>query len=154
MNDYEVFIHYLNRLMELPVIKIIAGIFIWLLKFCFGSTFNPAYSTIFYFWIVDTGTGYYHARKNPEVKPESRKMYHGLFKLAIYFFLLSAAFRIGQCGINLITSVQTILEVSIILTELKSIIENGQKIAALKKRKIFLLDLLATVFEGKLNQLK
>lgn len=153
MEDLQTIVHCFKRLYEAPVVKLIAGLFLWLLKLFFGSSFRPVYSAVILLWLVDFATGYYHARVNPAITPESRRLYHGLVKLAIYLGLLSLGYLCSQA--ELTTFVRAVIESSIILTEGYSILENLQKIIILKKIDIPgvvpILTGLMNLIQGKLD---
>lgn len=150
MSDKEIIIHFLKRFTEFPAVKLTAGIFLWVAKLLFGPVFRPVYAAVICLWLCDTITGYYYARTNPDLKPESRKMYHGLVKLAIYLFLLLLGY---QCSLVEITQfIQTIIESFVILTESYSILENLDKIAKLKNVDIPFLNRLISIIQGKLNE--
>ena len=153
--DWDVFIHFLQKLIENPAVKIIAGIFIGLIRLLFGSVFRPAYGAVFALWLFDTATGYYHARSNPEIIPESRKMRAGLTKLLIYYGLMLLGYQIAQCGYDAAVMIQTVIELAIQITEGKSCLENLRKIGTLKKWPegiMALINQLLKVFEGKYNE--
>ena len=147
--DLETIKHFFSRLFEYPAAKIAAGVFLWLVKVCFGSVFRPAYGAVMILWLADTATGYYHARTNPEIIPCSRRMYHGLVKLAIYYFLLFLGFQCSLLPATLF--VQTVIEMFIILTEFYSICENLQKIALLHGLEFPLIEKLMSVIQGKID---
>lgn len=147
MDDKELIVHFFERLYEFPTVKITCGIFLWLVKILFGSLFRPVYGVMICLWLVDTITGFYYVWTNPALKPESRKMYHGLVKLAIYLFLL---FLGHQCGlVEMTVVIQTIIESFIMLTESYSIIENLDKIAKLKEVNILFLTRIMSAIQGK-----
>ena len=150
MGDKEVLVYFLQRLAHFPVFKISTGILLWLIKLLFGSIFRPAYSAVLILWLVDTATGFYHARANPAVKPESRRIYHGLVKLGLYLFLLLVG---HQCSLaELTVFAQTVIEGFIIFTESYSILENLQRICALKGVAIPLLDQIMKTIQGRFNE--
>lgn len=154
MNDLEVFTHFFRRLAEFPVVKITTGIFIWLMHLLFGTVFRPAYGIVALLWIIDTITGYGYAWMNPAIRPESRRMYHGLVKLCIYYFLMFLGYQMARTGFEMIIMIQITIEIAIIITEGKSVLENIKKIKDFKGWNIPLIDLLLKVFEGKINQLQ
>jgi hypothetical protein len=59
LKEWDVFGHFFQKLTEYPVVKMIAGIFIWLVHVLFGTVFRPAYGIVGLLWLVDTVTGYY-----------------------------------------------------------------------------------------------
>lgn len=147
LNDFQVFFHFFKRLGEYPVVKVITGFFLGLLRILFG-TFRPVYAAVILLWLLDTATGYYYARANPVIKPESRKMFHGLVKLLIYLVLLSIGY---QCGlIGLLAVVQGMIESFIVLTESYSVLENIQKICGLHHIKFPILDQVMQLIQGRL----
>lgn len=150
MGDKEIVFHCLRRFSEFPAVKLTAGIFIWVAKLLFGPVFRPVYAAVICLWLCDTMTGYYYARTNPDIKPESRRMYHGLVKLAIYLFLLLLGY---QCSLVEVTQfIQTVTESFVILTESYSILENLDKIAKLKQIEIPFLNRILSIIQGKLNE--
>jgi phage-related holin len=150
--DFETIKHFFARLFEYPGTKVAAGVFLWLIQACFGSVFRPAYGVVIILWLTDTATGYYHARANPEIVPCSRRLYHGLVKLAVYYFLLFLGF---QCSRLPVTSfVQTVIEAFIILTESYSICENIQKIALLHGLNFPLIEKIMAIIQGKIDTTK
>ncbi len=150
--ELDVFIHFLQRIGEYPAVKIICGIFVWLIRFLFGAVFRPAYGIVGFLWVVDTVTGYYHAWANPAIKPESRRMYHGIVKISVYYFLMVLGYQMARSGYEMIIMIQTTIEMAIMITEGKSILENAKKIKELKGWNIPLIDLLLGLFEGKIGQ--
>jgi hypothetical protein len=156
LKEWDVFNHFFQRLGEYPAVKIGCGIFIWLVHVLFGTVFRPAYGIVGMLWLVDTGTGYYHAWANPEIVPESRRMYHGLVKLMVYYFLMFLGFQLAKTSFDMVVMLQTTIEIAIMLTEAKSILENLKKIAVLKKWSgslIGLIDYLLGIFEGRLKEI-
>ena len=151
MDDQQIITHFLQKLFENPVIKGIAGFFIWLLKLMFETIIRPAYGVVALLWIADTATGYYHAWANPKISPESRRMYHGLVKLSIYYIILFLGHQIGKCATEVTGLIQITFEVAIILTEGKSLLENLDKITRFKKVEIPLLQFLLRIVQGKIE---
>lgn len=151
MGDKDIVIHFFQRLYEFPVIKVVAGIFLWVLQALYGTVFRPAYGIVMLLWIADTATGYYHARANPAIKPESRRMYHGLVKLAIYYGLLFLGHQFSYFSATVF--IQSVIETAIILTEGYSVLENLQKIAVLKGVNIPFLDQIMGIVQGKINKI-
>jgi phage-related holin len=150
MGDKELLVHFIQRLAHFPVLKISTGILLWLIKLLFGSVFRPAYSAVLILWLADTATGSYHAWANPAVKPESRRIYHGLVKLGLYLFLLLVG---HQCSLaELTVFAQTVIEGFIIFTESYSILENLQQICALKGVAIPLLDQIMRTIQGRFSE--
>ncbi|TCL76815.1 phage-related holin [Hydrogenispora ethanolica] len=149
MDDKAWLIHVLQRLAEFPLAKIVAGVGLWLLKLLFGPVFRPVYGTVILLWLADFGTGFYHARANPAVRPDSRRLYHGLVKLGIYLFLLILGNFCSQTELTAV--IRTVIESFIILTESYSILENLQKICVLKNWPAPLLDQIMKTIQGRLN---
>lgn len=147
MNDLQLFLHFFKRLGEFPVVKLIAGIFFGLLRILFG-TFRPVYGAVILLWLADTATGFYYARANPAMKPESRRMYHGLVKLLIYLCLLSVGYQCGTVG--LLAVVQGMIESFIVLTESYSVLENVQKICTLHNIDFPVLNQIMKIIQGRL----
>ena len=155
-NDIDVFKHFFQKLFEYPAIKILAGFFVWFWQALFGTVFRPAYGIVGLMWLIDTMTGYYHAWVNPTIRPDSRRMYHGLVKVSIYYFLLMLGYQMSRPGFEAIIAVQTLFEVAIMATEGKSIFENLKKIGTLKKWRpelMAIIDWVLAIFEGKLSEI-
>jgi hypothetical protein len=152
--DLDVIIHFFQRLSEFPAIKIVAGIFVWLIHLMFGTVFRPAYGVVGLLWIIDTATGYYYSWANPAIIPESRRMYHGLVKLTVYYFLMILGYQVARTGFEMMVVIQTTVEMAIMITEFKSILENIKKIKDLKNWNIPLIDQILKMVEGKLNNLE
>jgi hypothetical protein len=149
VNDVEIVIHFFKRLSEYPMVKIIIGFFVGLIRILFGGTFRTVYGAVMLLWLSDTATGYYYARTNPAVKPESRRMYHGLVKLLIYLILLSIGYQCQSVGLLLV--VQGMIESFIVLTESYSVLENIQKICILHNWNFPILDQVMKMIQGRLN---
>jgi len=149
LSTLETIKYFLQRLVEYSAVKVFLGTILWVIELCFGSIFRPAYGAVMILWLADTATGYYHARTNPEIVPCSRRMYHGLVKLAIYYFLLFLGFQCSLLPATLF--VQTVIEMFIILTEFYSICENLQKIALLHGLEFPLIEKLMAVIQGKID---
>ena len=149
MSTLETIKHFLQRLVDYPAVKVLLGTILWVIELCFGTAFRPAYTAVMILWLADTATGYYHARTNPEIIPCSRRMYHGLVKLAIYYFLLFLGFQCSLLPATLF--VQTVIEMFIILTEFYSICENLQKIALLHGLEFPLIEKIMAVIQGKID---
>ena len=147
MNDLQIFFHFFKRLGEYPVVKVIIGIFLGLLRILFGA-FRPVYGAVMLLWLLDTATGFYYARANPAIKPESRRMFHGLVKLLIYLILLSIGYQCGLVG--LLAVVQGMIESFIVLTESYSVLENVQKICILHNINFPILDQVMKMIQGRL----
>ncbi|TCL74254.1 holin family protein [Hydrogenispora ethanolica] len=152
MEDYQTFVHFMRRLGEFPLAKIVAGVGLWLLKLLFGPVFRPVYGTVILLWLADFATGFYHARANPAIVPESRRLYHGLVKLGIYLLLLILGNFCSQTELTIV--IQTIIEAFIILTESYSILENIQKICVLKGWPAPLIDQIMKTIRGRLGELE
>jgi hypothetical protein len=152
LNDFETIKHYLGQLLQHPAWKLLAGFFIGLIKLMYGPVIRPAYGVVLILWLTDTVTGYYYAWGNPAVVPESRRMYHGLVKLAVYYFLLFLGYQCGQ--IFLTAFLQGTIESAIVLTEGYSILENIEKIALLKGTEIPLLKTLMNFLKGKMTKIE
>jgi hypothetical protein len=152
LNDFEIIKHYLEQLLHHPAWKLSAGFFIGLVKLMYGPIMRPAYGAVIILWFLDTVTGYYYVWKNPATVPESRRMYHGLVKLCLYYFLLFLGYQCGQ--IMLTAFLQGIIEGAILLTEGYSILENIEKTAELKGVEIPLVKTVMKVLKGKMAELK
>lgn len=153
MEDWQVVTHFIRRITEFPIVKAIIGIFIWLLHLFWGESFRPVYGGVMLLWVVDTITGLYYARLNPEIKPESRRMYHGLVKLMIYFALLAIGHQLSLIAITLF--VQGIIEGFIVLTEGYSVLENLQKIGQLHQWKILpQIEQVMMILQGNISSIK
>ncbi len=143
-------LYCLKRIYEFPVWKLLAGIFLWILTLCFGP-FRAAYSAIGIAVVTDFATGYYYARADPNLLPDSRRLYHGLVKIGIYLVLLILAYQCSK--VELAYGVQALIEAGIFFTEFISIGENLQKIAKLKGKTWPIVDLVMNVLRGKMQQL-
>ena len=151
MSDFETIKHYIAQLWQHPAWKLLAGFFIGLLKLMYGPVIRPAYGVVIILWLADTAAGYYYAWKNPKIIPESRRMYHGLVKLCVYYFLLFLGYQCGQ--LILTVFLQGTIEGAIALTEGYSILENIEKIAALKGTEIPLLKSVMKRLKGKMSEI-
>lgn len=151
MNDLETFKHYFEQMLQHPAWKLLAGFLIAAIKIMYGPVMRPAYGIVIILWLFDTATGYYHARENPAIVPESRRMYHGLVKLCVYYFLLLLGYQCSQ--IVLTAFLQGIMEAAILLTEGYSILENIEKISALKGFNIPLVKSIMGLLKGKTEEL-
>jgi phage-related holin len=152
LNDFETIKHYLTQLGQHPAWKLLAGFFIGLIKLMYGPVIRPAYGVVLILWLADTATGYYYAWQNPAIVPESRRMYHGLVKLCVYYFLLFLGY---QCGRIFLTAfLQGTIESAIVLTEGYSILENIERIAMLKETEIPLLKSLMKLVKGKITKIE
>jgi phage-related holin len=149
--EWDIFTHFIQKLAENPAWKILAGFFIGLVKLMYGPVMRPAYGAVIILWFLDTVTGYYYAWKNPAIVPESRRMYHGLVKLCLYYFLLFLGYQCGQ--IMLTAILQGIIEGAILLTEGYSILENIEKTTELKGMEIPLVKTVMKLLKGKMAEL-
>ncbi len=149
MTDKEIFLHFLERIYAFPVVKAATGIFLWLVRLLYGPVFRPAYATVLLLWLTDTATGFYYARANPEVKPESRRMYHGLVKLVRYYILLFLGYQCSRAEATVF--VQTVIESFILLTETYSVLENLQRICKLKGIRAPILNWVMRVIQGRID---
>ena len=152
MDDKEVTVHFLNELKEQPFIKIILGFSLAVLKVLFGPTFKGVYAAVLILYVIDFCFGYGHAWLNPKIKPDSRKMFHGLIKLLIYMALLIVGYQISHVLFGVF--IQSIIEAFIVLTETKSIFENMKLIADLKGLDIPFLNILINKVDGKMDEMK
>jgi phage-related holin len=151
LNDKDVIVHFFQRLAEYPCLKIALGIIVWFFRMLFGP-FRAAYGVVFLLYFADWVTGIYCARSTPGVKIESRRLFHGLVKLAIYFTLLFIGYQCGK--IELFSYIQAFIETFIILTESYSILENLEKIALLKGINIPLLKPVMKLVQGKIGEIE
>lgn len=149
-NELQVFKDFFEKLINNPAIKIPAGLFLWVLRFLFGPVFRAAYGAVAILFIVDFVTGYGYAWMDPEISPSSRKMFHGLIKLLIYAGLLFVGYQVSVVQFGAL--LQSTIEMMIVLTEAKSVLENLQKIAKLKGVDIPFLEGLVALVQGKLNE--
>lgn len=150
MNDKEAVLHFFDRLGECPAVKLIAGIFLWLGKALFGPVFRAAYGAVGVLYILDFITGYSYAWMSPQIKPDSRRMFHGLVKLLIYLLLLIVGHQATSVMFG--SFIQSVIEAFVVLTEVKSILENLKTIADFKGVHIPFLDALTVMVQGKLNE--
>lgn len=150
VRDFETIKHYIEQLFQHPAWKLSAGFIVGLLKLLFGS-FRPVYEGIIILWLIDTATGFYYARKNPEIIPESRKMFHGLVKLSIYLLVLIIAYQLGKNSI--MAYLQFPIEGFVLGTEGYSILENIKKIGNLKGKKYPIVEAIMGVLQGKINSI-
>lgn len=148
--ELQVFKDFVEKLLDNPVIKIPAGFFLYVLRFLFGSVFRAAYGAVAVLFIADFVTGYSYAWMNPEISPDSRKMFHGLIKLLIYAGLLFVGHQVSVVQFGAL--LQSTFEMMIVLTEAKSVLENLQKIAKFKNVEIPLLDMLIALVQGKIDK--
>jgi hypothetical protein len=151
MNDLEIIKHYIAQLWQHPVWKLITGFLIAVIKLMYGPVLRPAYGIVIILWLTDTATGYYYVWRNPAIVPESRRMYHGLVKLCLYYFLLFLGYQCGQ--IVLTAFLQGIIEGAILLTEGYSILENIERTAALKGIEIPIVKAIMKLMKGKIADL-
>jgi hypothetical protein len=151
MNDLEIIKHYIAQLWQHPVWKLITGFLIAVIKLMYGPVLRPAYGIVIILWLTDTATGYYYVWRNPAIVPESRRMYHGLVKLCLYYFLLFLGYQCGQ--IVLTAFLQGIIEGAILLTEGYSILENIERTAALKGVEIPIVKAIMKLMKGKIADL-
>jgi hypothetical protein len=151
MNDLEIIKHYLVQLFQHPVWKLSTGFLIAVIKLMYGPVLRPAYGIVIILWLTDTATGYYYVWRNPAIVPESRRMYHGLVKLCLYYFLLFFGYQCGQ--IVLTAFLQGIIEGAILLTEGYSILENIERTAALKGVEIPIVKAIMKLMKGKMADL-
>jgi phage-related holin len=155
LERFNAIIHFFNRLIEYPAVKLICGFFIGLIRLLWGTTLRPAYLGVFILWCFDTATGYYHARANPNIKPVSGRMWNGLAKLLVYYGLMLIVYQIARCSYEGAVMIQTAVEFAICVTEGKSCLENIKLIGVLKKWPdgvMGLIDKLLKLFEGKFNE--
>ena len=151
LNDFDVFRHYFEKLFQHPAWKLLAGFFVGVIRIMYGPVVRPAYCSVMILWLADTATGYYYAWANPAIVPESRRMYHGLVKLCVYYFLLFLGYQCGQ--IVLTAFLQGIIEGAIMLTEGYSILENIDSICTLKEIDIPILKAIIGKIKGKADEL-
>ncbi len=149
MNVKEEFLHFLQRLQDAPVVKAIAGFFLWVISALYGD-FRPAYGAIAALVALDWVTGVYYAWANPDLVVESGKMRRGGIKMLVYAGLLAVGYWCSL--IDGAMFIRTQIEAFIMITEVSSLIENAKKIADLYGAFIPWLDKLSAILQGQLNQ--
>jgi len=149
-SELQTFKEFLEKILDNPAIKVSAGFLLWVLQFLFGPVFRAAYGTVAILFIADFITGYSYAWMNPEITPESRKMFRGLIKLLIYAGLLFIGYQVSTVQFG--TLLQSTIEMMIVFTEAKSVLENLQKIAKFKGVEIPFLDTLLILVQGKIDK--
>jgi phage-related holin len=153
LEDWQMFIHFIRRIPEFPIVKVAVGIFLWLLHLFWGDSFRPVYVGVGLLWFADTATGLYYAWINTSIKPESRRMWHGLFKLAIYALLLGVGHQLNLIAIT--AFIQGSIEGFIMLTESYSVMENLHKIGEYRQWKVLpTIEWVMSILQGNLNAIK
>lgn len=150
MEELDVIKHFFQRLGEHPTMKVIAGFFLWLTGALFGQEFRAAYGAVAILFVLDFITGYSYAWMSPEIKPSSRRMFHGAMKLLIYILLLMVGYQVSSVTFGAL--IQSVIESFVVLTEAKSVLENIKKIADLKGVELPFLDSLVKIVEGKIEK--
>lgn len=125
--------HYLLRLIEHPLVKLILAAIVWVLRVLFGP-FRPIYGMVLFLCTVDFITGYSYARMNPNIIPNSKRLREGIAKLGLYCALLAFGYYCGK--VDSMIYLQTAFEVGISTTELYSIFENWEKIYRFKGKEL------------------
>ena len=151
-DELEVFVHFVQKLIEFPAVKVVCGVFVGLIHLMFGTVFRPAYGTVFLFVSADTVLGYWYAWSNPSITPQSNGIRRVAVKFIIYYGLMAIGHRLALSGFDTLIMIQMVFESIIILTELKSILENVKKLKDLKRWNVPLVDQLLAWVEGKTDQ--
>ncbi len=149
MDDKALLLHIWQRIVEFPMVKVLTGLGLWLLKLLFGAAFRPVYGAVIFLWLADTASGFYNAWINPAERPNSRRLYHGLVKLGTYLFLLALGYQCSQAELTLF--IRAAIEGFILFTESYSILENLQAIGRAKGQELPILDQVMRAIQGRLN---
>lgn len=135
----------MEKLTENPVLKLIAGFFVWVCTMMFGE-FTPAYLAIIVFILVDWISAIWFAWVDPDSSITSVRMRAGVVKLLIYALALSTGHFCSY--ISALSAFEAYIQGIIGATELTSVFENAKKLADHYKRNYKFLDLIINFLRG------
>jgi hypothetical protein len=156
MAEIQMFLYYVKKLFAADEFKAAFSAFFGVLYsiLCFifgGDIYLQAVAGVTILWLLDFITGYGHARMNPAIIPESKKVRASLYKLLFYLVLLSAG-RICTF-FSVTTFVYGLILGGIVYTEVFSIGENIEKMAKLKNVNLPFVALILRILRGRYNEM-